>query len=76
MANLEAFKAHIRAFTFYIGFNVIREGGGSTTAPGLRLQCIHHSVKTQNNRKLEDRVTRDNKGGIVSRRKLNNTNVK
>jgi hypothetical protein len=37
MANLEAFEAHIRAFAFCAGFDVVREGGGSATAPGLRL---------------------------------------
>jgi hypothetical protein len=76
MRNLEAFEAYVRAFSFYVGFDVVREGGGSTAAPGLCLQCIHHGVKTQNTRKLEDRVTRDDEGEIVSQRKLKNTIVK
>jgi hypothetical protein len=35
--SLEVFKAYIRAFSFYHGFNVVREGGGSVVSPGLRL---------------------------------------
>jgi hypothetical protein len=72
MPDLDAFEAHVRAFSFYVGFNVVKEGGGTAVAPSLRLQCIHHGVKTQNTRKLEPRVERQD-GVIVSTRKVNNT---
>jgi hypothetical protein len=46
ITSLDAFETHIRAFSFCAGFDVMREGGGSTAFPGLRLQCIHHGAKT------------------------------
>jgi hypothetical protein len=73
--GLDAFEAHIRAFSFCTGFDVVREGGGNTRAPSLRLQCIHHGTNTQNTRGLEDRVVRDDEGTIISQRKLDNTSV-
>jgi hypothetical protein len=35
--NLEAFKAYIRAFLFYAGFDVVKEGGGLVVTPSVRL---------------------------------------
>jgi hypothetical protein len=46
MPDLDTFEAHVRAFSFYAGFNVVKEGGGTAVAPSLRLQCIHYGVKT------------------------------
>jgi hypothetical protein len=46
MPDLDAFESYVRAYSFYVGFNVVKEGGGSAVAPGLRLQCIHHDVET------------------------------
>jgi hypothetical protein len=76
MPNLDAFEAHVRAFSFCAGFDVVKEGGGTAVAPGLRLQCIHHGFETQNTRKLDHRVSRDEQGVIVSTRKLDHTQVR
>jgi hypothetical protein len=76
MRDLGVFEAHVRAASFCAGFDVVKEGGGSAIAPGLRLQCIHHGLETQNTRKLEHRVTRDEEGEIVSRRQLDNTQAR
>lgn len=76
MRSLAAFEAHVRCASFCAGFDVVKEGGGIAAAPALRLQCIHHGVKTQNTRKLEHRVMRDEDGEIISRRKLDNTQAR
>jgi hypothetical protein len=76
MSDLDTFEAHVRAASFCAGFDVVKEGGGTAAAPTLRLQCIYHGVETQNTRKLEHRVMRDEDSEIMSKRKLDNTQAR
>jgi hypothetical protein len=46
MPDLDVFESYVRAYSFCAGFDIVKEGGGSAVAPGLRLQCIHYGVKT------------------------------
>jgi hypothetical protein len=73
--SLEIFEDRIRAWSFCDGFDVVRSGGGRRGAPGVRFQCKHHGTETRNDRNLEERVEKDNKDKITSKRQRNNTLV-
>jgi hypothetical protein len=61
-------------YSLAAGFQVVGGSGGKTGAKKVFF-CIHHGKKTQNNRKLEERVERDpnDKKVIVSNRKRDDT---
>jgi hypothetical protein len=73
--SLEHYDRRLPGYSLAEGFNIVRRGGGSKSNPSWRFFCIHHGLKTQNTRKLEDVVKRDKKGSITSRRQRENTNV-
>jgi hypothetical protein len=73
--SLEHCDRRLRGYSLAEGFDIVRKGGGSKSNPSWRFFCIHHGSKTQNTRKLEDEVERDDKGSINSRRQRENTNV-
>ena len=47
----------------------------SSEAKRARFVCIHHSKKTKNTRKLEERVERDSDNVIITERKKDATQV-
>jgi hypothetical protein len=69
--SLEAFEQRIRAWAFLAGFDVTHEGAGIKASPALRLWCIHHSEETQNTRKLQNHVEKNEQRKIISDRKIN-----
>jgi hypothetical protein len=73
--SLDHCDRRLRGYSFAEGFDIVRKGGGSKSNPSWRFFCIHHGSKTQNTRKLENEVTRNEKGAITSRRQRENTNV-
>jgi hypothetical protein len=74
--SLEDCNQRLRGFALAEGFDIVRHGGGTGALPSYRFKCIFHGSKTQNNRKLEDRVEVDSEGRIVSKRKKNAINVR
>ena len=66
--DLEHCNRCLRAWAIVEGFDIVRNGGGTTANPSCRFRHIFHGIATKNNRKLEDRVERDEKGRIVSKR--------
>src|SRR6266516_4412095 len=60
--SLQLCEDRIRAWSFCEGFEVVKAGGGTKVAPGMRLQCKHHGEETQNTRRLEDVVVKDAQG--------------
>ena len=74
--NLDHCNRRLRAWVFVEGFDIVRNGGGTAANPSYRFRCIFHSVATKNNRKLEDRVERDEEGKIISKRQREATSVR
>ena len=73
--SLDYYNCRLRGYSLAQGFDIIRKGGGSKSNPSWGFFCIHHGRKTQNTRRLEDKVERDNEGIITSRRQRENTNI-
>jgi hypothetical protein len=73
--SLAYYDRRLRGYSFAEGFDIVRKGGGSKSNPSWRFFCIHHGSKTQNTRKLENEVARNEKGVITSRRQRENTNI-
>jgi hypothetical protein len=68
-SSLEAFKSRIVGWSFCDGFWPQESGGGTPQVPSMRLVCTHHAEKTRNYRGLEDRIKKNEKGGVISERK-------
>jgi hypothetical protein len=66
--NLDHYNRRLRGYALAEGFDIVRKGGGSKSNPAWQFYCVHHGEATRNYRKLEDRVARDEKGSITSRR--------
>ena len=66
--DLKHCNRSLRAWAFIEGFDIVRNGGGTAANRSYRFKCIFHSIATKNNRKLEDRVERDEEGQVVSKR--------
>jgi hypothetical protein len=73
--SLKAFKDRIRAWSFYDGFNVVRSDRDRRGAPGARFQYKYYGIETRNDRHLKERIEKDNKDKITSKRQRNNTLV-
>ena len=69
-------KRRLRGFSLAEGFDIVRTVGGTKRVPGATFQCIHHSLKTVNKRRLEDRVIRNSENEVTSKRKRENTAVR
>jgi hypothetical protein len=69
-------EARVLGYSLAAGFQIVT-GQGSTRIR-RNFQCKHHGEKPQNNRKLEDTVTRDPKDKkiIISNRKRNDTRAR
>lgn len=65
----------VQGFSLVEGFCIVKDGGGTKANPGTRFFCSFHGSQTKNCRKLEDRVSRDEEGNIVSQRKRETTSV-
>ena len=74
--NLGHCNERLRGYALAEGRDIVRNGGGTKLNPSHRFRCIFHGEKTQNNRKLEDRVEYDNEGKITSKRQRGATNVR
>ena len=74
--NLGHCNERLRGYALAEGRDIVRNGGGTKTNPSYRFRCIFHGGKTQNNRKLEDRVEYNDEGKITSKRQRNGTNVR
>jgi MULE transposase domain len=74
--NLEHCNRRLRAWAFVEGFDIVRNGGGTAANPSYRFRCIFHGIVTKNNRKLEDRVERDEEGRIASKRQREATSAR
>jgi len=66
-------ERRLRGFALSQGFDIVQKGGSGAHTPGKRWVCIHHGVRSQNNRGLEPRVERNKQGEITSTRKRNTT---
>jgi len=65
--------ARLQAFAFSLGFTVVTGKVYSSRTPRWQFRCIHHSIKSQNNRRLEPEMEKNTKGIIVITRKRNGT---
>ena len=74
--NLEHCNERLRGYALAEGRDIVRNGRGTKINPSYRFRCIFHGEKTQNNRKLEDRVEYDDEGKITSKRQRDATNVR
>jgi hypothetical protein len=74
--SLDDCNSRLRGYALAEGFDIIRHGGGTQTTPSHRYKCIFHGSSTQNHRKLEDRVERDEEGKITSKRQKDATHVR
>jgi hypothetical protein len=74
--SLEDCNRRLRGYAFAEGFDIMRHGGGIKAIPSYRFKCLFHGTKTQNHRKLEDRVEKDSEGQITSKRQRERTNVR
>jgi hypothetical protein len=74
--SLEDCNRRLRGYAFAEGFDIVRHGGGIKAIPSYRFKCLFHGTKTQNHRKLEDRVEKDSEGQITSKRQREGTNVR
>jgi hypothetical protein len=66
---VKAFKARIVGWSFCEGFWPEETGGCTPEVPSMRLKRKHHSAKSRNYRKLENRVERHDNGTITLQRK-------
>jgi hypothetical protein len=73
--SLDYCDRRLRGYSFTEGFDIVRKGGGSKSNSSWRFFYIHHGLKTQNTRKLENEVTRNERSIITSRRQRENTNI-
>jgi len=74
-ASNEECNRRLRAFALAEGFDIVRNGGGTGANPAWRFRCFHHGSETRNQRKLEARIEKDDKGKITSKRQRGHTNV-
>jgi hypothetical protein len=65
--SLDYCERRMRSFSFAEGFDIVRKGGGTKANPSWRFRCLFHGEETRNDRKLEDKVERDEHGTITSR---------
>ena len=70
--DLEYYKRRLRGYLFAEGFDIVRKGGGLKSNLSLRLLYLHYGITTQNTRRLENEVERDEDGNIISRRQWDN----
>jgi len=61
--------ACLQAFALGQGFAVVTDKVNRDRTPRWQFRCIHHSSRTQNHRKLEQEVEKDNKNAILTNRK-------
>ena len=66
--SLDHCERRMRSFSFAEGFDIVRKGGGTKANPSWRFRCLFHGEETRNDRKLEDKVERDEHGTITSTR--------
>jgi hypothetical protein len=71
--SLDHCDRRLRDYSLAEDFNIVRKGGGSKSNPSWRFFCLHHGIATQNTRRLEDRVERDEEGTMTSKRQRDNT---
>ena len=74
--DLAEAERRLRCYSLVVGFDIVRISGGTGVFPAASFACIYHGHKTRNTRGLEEIVTRDNEGNILSRRQRNSTSVR
>jgi hypothetical protein len=74
-ASREECNYRLRAFALAKGFNIVRNGGGTSRNLAWRFRCFYYRSEIRNERKLEARVKKDNKGKITSKRQRAYINV-
>ena len=74
--DLAEAERRLRCYSLVAGFDIVRTSGGTSAFPGASFACIYHGHKTRNTRGLEEMVTRDNDGNILSRRQRDSTSVR
>ena len=67
-ASRELYNSRLRAFALAEGFDIVRNGGGTAANPAWRFRCYHHGSAIRNQRKLKDRVEKNEEGEITSKR--------
>jgi hypothetical protein len=66
--SLDHCNRRLRGYAFVQGFDTVRQGGGTKANPSWRFFYTFHSERTKNIRKLEDKVERNEKDTITSKR--------
>jgi hypothetical protein len=66
--SLDHCNRRLRGYALAKGFNIVHKEGGSKGNPSWQFRCVYYGERTRNDRKLEDRVERDKKGNITSKR--------
>lgn len=74
--SLDHCNRRLRGYALKEGFDIVRKGGGTKANPSWRFFCVYHDVATQNTRKMEDRVERDEEGNVTSQRQRDKTTVR
>ena len=63
------YLARLQAFALGQGFAVVTGKVHITGTPRWQFQCIYHSTRNQNNRRLEPKMARDGEGSIIIRKR-------
>jgi hypothetical protein len=64
--SLDYYERRMRSFPLLKGSTLSAKGGGTKANPSWRFRCLLHGEETRNDRKLEDKVERDEHGTITS----------
>jgi hypothetical protein len=74
--SLDHCNRRLRGYTLAEGFDIVRKGGGSKGNPSWQFRCVYYGERTRNDRKLENRVKRDKKENITSKRQRDKITVR
>lgn len=73
--DMDEAYSRLIAYSLSQGFDVVKSHSTQKPQPVTTFSCVHHGTETKNWRKLPERVERDEKGEVVSKRKIDLTVV-